>query len=90
MAGLGNIYVDEVLWAAKIHPERQANSLQKAEINLLHDEIIRILQLGIKKAAQLSGLTKMRLVKMGQCKSIYKSTEKRMSPARVVPHQLKK
>ena len=49
VAGLGNIYVDEVLWAAKIHPERQANSLQKAEINLLHDEIIRILQLGIKK-----------------------------------------
>ena len=49
MAGLGNIYVDEVLWAAKIHPERQANSLQKAENNLLHDEIIRILQLGIEK-----------------------------------------
>ena len=36
--------------------------------------------LGLKKAAQLSGLTKMRLVKMGQCKSIYKSTEKRMKP----------
>ena len=49
VAGLGNIYVDEVLWAAKIHPELQANSLQKAEINLLHDEIIRILQLGIEK-----------------------------------------
>ena len=49
VAGLGNIYVDEVLWAAKIHPERQANSLQKAEINLLHDEIILILQLGIEK-----------------------------------------
>lgn len=49
VAGLGNIYVDEVLWAAKVHPERQAGSLKKAEIKRLHDETIRILQLGIQK-----------------------------------------
>ncbi|MGT2907227.1 DNA-formamidopyrimidine glycosylase [Streptococcus dentiloxodontae] len=49
VAGLGNIYVDEVLWAAKIHPERGARSLNKAEIRRLRQEIIRILQLGIDK-----------------------------------------
>ncbi|EHI75312.1 formamidopyrimidine-DNA glycosylase [Streptococcus criceti] len=49
VAGLGNIYVDEVLWAAKVHPERQPPSLKKAEIKRLHDETIRILQLGIRK-----------------------------------------
>ena len=49
MAGLGNIYVDEVLWAAKVHPERLAAQLKKAEIKRLHDETIRILQLGIEK-----------------------------------------
>lgn len=49
VAGLGNIYVDEVLWASKVHPERLANSLKKAEIKRLHDETIRILQLGIDK-----------------------------------------
>ena len=47
VVGLGNIYVDEVLWAAKIHPERVSSSLTDSEIALLHDEIIRILQLGI-------------------------------------------
>lgn len=49
VAGLGNIYVDEVLWAAKVHPERPASSLKKTEIKRLHDETIRILQLGIEK-----------------------------------------
>lgn len=49
VAGLGNIYVDEVLWAAKVHPERVASSLKKAEIKRLHHETIRILQLGIEK-----------------------------------------
>lgn len=49
VAGLGNIYVDEVLWAAKVHPERLAAQLKKAEIKRLHAETIRILQLGIEK-----------------------------------------
>ena len=49
IGGLGNIYVDEVLWAAKVHPERLAAQLKKAEIKRLHDETIRILQLGIEK-----------------------------------------
>lgn len=31
IAGIGNIYSDEILFAAKIHPARSANSLTKAE-----------------------------------------------------------
>lgn len=49
VAGLGNIYVDEVLWASKVHPERVVSSLKKAEHKRLHAETIRILQLGIEK-----------------------------------------
>lgn len=49
-AGLGNIYVDEVLWASKVHPKRPALSLSKVESKRLHDETIRILQLGIEKS----------------------------------------
>ena len=32
MSGVGNIYADESLWRAKIHPERAANSLSVQEI----------------------------------------------------------
>lgn len=49
VAGLGNIYADEVLCAAKVHPERRSDSLRPAEIKRLHDQTIRILQEGIKR-----------------------------------------
>ena len=49
VAGLGNIYVDEVLWAAKVHPETPANKLSKAAMKRVHDQTIAILQLGIEK-----------------------------------------
>ncbi|MET3644097.1 DNA-formamidopyrimidine glycosylase [Streptococcus gallinaceus] len=49
VAGLGNIYVDEVLWAAQIHPSRSSSSLTDEESARLREEIIRILQLAVEK-----------------------------------------
>lgn len=49
VVGLGNIYVDEVLWAAKVHPETPAKELSKAAMKRVHDQTIAILQLGIEK-----------------------------------------
>jgi len=48
VAGLGNIYTDEALFYAAIHPLRQANSLSPAEIQLLHEGIVSVLTLGIQ------------------------------------------
>lgn len=48
IAGLGNIYVDEALWEAKIHPQRQADSLTIQEIKRLHAAIQKVLNKGIK------------------------------------------
>lgn len=44
VAGLGNIYVDESLFDAGIHPERPAQSLSRAESARLHDAIVRTLR----------------------------------------------
>lgn len=44
VVGIGNIYVDEALFRAGIHPERKANSLKLPEIRLLHRAIVDILQ----------------------------------------------
>jgi formamidopyrimidine-DNA glycosylase len=49
IAGLGNIYVDEVLFRSGIHPERQAHQLTDVEIAKLHTEIISTLQEAIEK-----------------------------------------
>ena len=39
VAGLGNMYVDEALFQARIHPERAAGSLDRDEIRRLHRAI---------------------------------------------------
>ena len=49
VVGLGNIYVDEALRRAQIHPARPADSLKPAEVKQLREQIIEVLQLGIEK-----------------------------------------
>lgn len=47
VVGLGNIYADEVLYRARIHPARRAGSLQQAEILALHAAIRHVLRSSI-------------------------------------------
>jgi len=44
VAGLGNIYVDEALWAAMVHPARRANTLSEAEAASIRDAIVRLVR----------------------------------------------
>lgn len=43
LAGLGNIYADESLWYARLHPLRAAESLTRTERGRLHRAIRRVL-----------------------------------------------
>ncbi len=49
IAGLGNIYVDEVLWHAGINPKRPVNQISLSELQKLHTGIKNILELAIAK-----------------------------------------
>ena len=49
VAGLGNIYVDEVLWRAKVHPSRLSNSLTAQEARKVHDQTIEVLGQAVEK-----------------------------------------
>ncbi|ANZ58275.1 DNA-formamidopyrimidine glycosylase [Fructilactobacillus lindneri] len=48
LAGLGNIYCDEVLWMSKINPEQQTNYLNDSEIESLRKNIIKEIAAAIK------------------------------------------
>lgn len=48
IAGLGNIYVDEVLFYSKINPHRPSNTISIEEVEKIIKETIRILNLAIK------------------------------------------
>lgn len=47
LAGLGNIYTDESLWRAGVHPLRQADTLTPAEARRLHGAIRDVLRAAI-------------------------------------------
>lgn len=48
LAGVGNIYADEALWRARIHPLRKADSLSEAEIAALYRSIRYVLRQAIE------------------------------------------
>ena len=48
VVGLGNIYVDEALHLARIHPARRANTLAPGEIKRLHSAIGVVLQAAVE------------------------------------------
>ena len=65
IAGIGNIYADESLFASKIHPLTSANSLTNKKIEILHASIQKILKQAIKNKGTtiLSGAEEYRLPK---------------------------
>ncbi len=51
VGGIGNIYADESLWRAKLHPRRPASSLNDAEITRLHRAIRAVLDYAVREGA---------------------------------------
>ena len=47
IAGVGNIYADEALWAARIHPQTRVKHVADQQLNTLFNELRQILQLSI-------------------------------------------
>lgn len=51
ISGIGNIYADEILWYAKIHPLKRVEELSVEELKILY----RAIQFILKKAVKLKG-----------------------------------
>ena len=49
IAGVGNIYADESLWGAKIHPKRLVESITREEFAELYDDLRKVMNLSIEK-----------------------------------------
>ena len=47
VAGIGNIYADEALWRAQLHPLRTADTLTDGEVRRLHRSIRSVLRQGV-------------------------------------------
>jgi formamidopyrimidine-DNA glycosylase len=53
IAGIGNIYADEILFSSKVHPERKVESLKSSQLEKIFISMQKIL----KKAIQAGGST---------------------------------
>lgn len=49
IAGVGNIYADESLWGAKIHPQTLVKDISKKRFDTLYKELRYVLELSIEK-----------------------------------------
>lgn len=49
VAGIGNIYADESLWAAKINPAARVQDITPAKFKALYEGLVKVLRLSIEK-----------------------------------------
>ena len=83
VAGLGNMYVDEALFQARIHPERPAGTLDDDEIRRLHRAIRdRLARGGGGRGAPRSTATATRSARRARCRTCCACTCTAASPAR--------
>ncbi|MGD9611627.1 MAG: bifunctional DNA-formamidopyrimidine glycosylase/DNA-(apurinic or apyrimidinic site) lyase [Kiritimatiellia bacterium] len=62
LAGVGNIYSDEALWAARLHPRRRSDTLSPAQAAVLLDAIQAALRQGIRNLGTTFGAGKTHFV----------------------------
>lgn len=48
ISGVGNIYANEALWLAKVHPEAKASSLSDSQIGELYRAVLKVLEDGLR------------------------------------------
>lgn len=90
VVGLGNIYVDEVLWRAGIHPLRISSSLSSGEIAELRRQIIAVLQLGIEKRGSTIRTYKNTLGEIGTMQHFLKVYGQTGQPCEQCRHEIEK
>ena len=49
VAGIGNIYADEALWGAQVHPQRLVSSLSEDDFERIYTDVRAVMNLSIEK-----------------------------------------
>src|SRR5215210_7663264 len=80
VAGIGNIYVDEILYDARLHPRRKANTLSGEEWRMLHAAILANLAAGVEHRGTTVRLYKDVLGRPGEHQNYLRVFEKHGKP----------
>ncbi len=80
VSGIGNIYVDEILYDARLHPRRKANTLSGEDWKRLHAAIIENLAAGVEHRGTTVRLYKDVLGRPGEHQNYLRVFEKQGRP----------
>jgi formamidopyrimidine-DNA glycosylase len=80
VSGIGNIYVDEILYDARLHPRRKANTISGEEWKRLHAAILENLATGVKHRGTTVRLYKDVLNRPGEHQNYLQVFEKHGKP----------
>jgi formamidopyrimidine-DNA glycosylase len=80
VAGVGNIYADEILFDARLHPRRKANTLSDAEWRALHAAIQKNLAAGVEHRGTTVRLYRDVLDRPGEHQNYLRVFEKHGEP----------
>ena len=83
VAGVGNIYADEALYRARLHPLSPAGSMKPEHHLALRDAVVEALEAGLERRRRLDRRLPRRPRREGRrCRTSSSSTPARASPAR--------
>jgi formamidopyrimidine-DNA glycosylase len=80
VSGIGNIYVDEILYDARLHPRRKANTLSEGEWKALYDAIRSNLAAGVEHRGTTVRLFRDVLDRPGEHQNYLRVFEKQGQP----------
>lgn len=80
VSGVGNIYADEILYDARLHPRRKANTLSGGEWEALHESILTNLSAGIEHRGTTVRLYRDVLNRPGEHQNYLRVFEKQGRP----------
>ena len=80
VSGIGNIYVDEILYDARLHPRRKANTLSEGEWRALHEAIRSNLAAGVEHRGTTVRLYRDVLDRPGEHQNYLRVFEKHGQP----------
>jgi formamidopyrimidine-DNA glycosylase len=80
VSGIGNIYADEILYDARLHPRRKANTLSEGEWEALHAAIRSNLAAGVEHQGTTVRLYKDVLDRPGEHQNYLRVFEKQGQP----------
>jgi len=78
IAGVGNIYADEILWASRVHPVSPANRLSHKDIEAIHQNTRKILAASLKRRGTSTSDfrdTDGRPGTFGEVRNVYRMTD---------------